>query len=54
MLVMTIILSLPLFSVDYYTDTKTSYETGAKLLSLWYNEEGNGTNFNACKDTYIN
>lgn len=51
MLVMSIMLSIPLFSLDTYTDEFTSYESGLRTIYMWSNT--NSSAYIISRDTYI-
>jgi len=52
MLVMSIMLSIPIFSLDTYTEEYTSYESGLRTLYMWSNDMKSSA-FIISRDTYI-
>lgn len=52
MLVMSIMLSIPVFSLDTYTEEFTSYESGLRTIYMW-SENPNSSAYIISRDTYI-
>ena len=53
MLVMSIMLSIPIFSLDTYIEEYTSYESGLRSIYMWYHTNSSSAAYNICLNTYI-
>lgn len=52
MLVMSIMLSIPVFSLDTYTEEYTSYESGLRTIYYWSSNQSSQA-YIISRDTYI-
>lgn len=53
MLVMSIMFSIPLFSLDTYVEDYTSYESGLRTMYMWWQYGNQSQAYIISKETYI-